>query len=101
MSPAIESVSVKKHNRVKSVSKSGEDPIGSVSFSPPQPKGDPLSLVFPTPTVGSGHYSWCKLKQGEVCDYEDDRRREIFHGDELPTMSDTPSFFFSPYNDII
>lgn len=33
---AIDSASVKKHNRVKSVLKSGEDPSGSVPFSPPQ-----------------------------------------------------------------
>lgn len=30
---AIDSASVKKHNRVKSVLKSGEDPSGSVPFS--------------------------------------------------------------------
>lgn len=33
---AIDSASVKKHNRVKSVSKSGEDRSGSVPFSLPQ-----------------------------------------------------------------
>lgn len=33
---AIDSASVKKHNRVKSVLKSGEDPSGSVPFSLPQ-----------------------------------------------------------------
>lgn len=41
---------------------------------PPQPKGAPIvPLVYPpppTPTVGSVHYSWSKLKQGKVCDYE-------------------------------
>jgi len=47
LSPAIYSASVKKHNRVKSVLKSGEDPGGSVPFSPPQPKGDPLSPLCP------------------------------------------------------
>lgn len=47
LSAATDSASVKKHNRVKSVLKSGEDPSGSVPFSPPKPKGDPLSLLCP------------------------------------------------------
>ena len=47
LSPAIDSASVKKHNRVKSVLKSGEDPSGSVPFSTPQSKGAPLSPLCP------------------------------------------------------
>lgn len=63
LSPAIDSASVKKHNRVKSVLKSGEDPSGSVPFSPPQPKGDPLSPLCPQhpqwglPTIHAAKWS--------------------------------------------
>lgn len=71
MSPAIDSVSVKKHNRVKSVLKSGEERSSSVPFLTLPLEGDPLSLLCPpTPTVGSVRHSWCKMKQGKVCDYE-------------------------------
>lgn len=50
LSPAIDSASVKKHNRVKSVLKSGEDPSGGALFfffPPPQRKGDPLFFLCP------------------------------------------------------
>lgn len=69
----IDSASVKKHNRVKSVLKSGEEPSGSVPFfTSAKPKGEPLSPLSGSPAAraGSAHYSRCKMKQAKVCDYE-------------------------------
>lgn len=80
---AIDSACVKKHNRVKSALKSGEDPKASVPFSPAQTqKGTYCLLASPTPTVGSVHYSWCKLKQGKVCDDEVEDM-EMCHSDTM------------------
>lgn len=56
MSLTTDSASVKEHNRVKSVLKSGEDPSSSVLFSQPQPKEAPLYSGVP-----STHSGVCQL----------------------------------------
>lgn len=77
MSPAIESASVKKKAQPCKISvEVGGGPQQQCAFFLLRRslKELPLSLLSPppppTPTVGSVHYSWSKLKQGKVCGYE-------------------------------
>lgn len=63
---------------------------------PPQPKGAPIVPLVspppPTPTVGSVHYSWSKLKQGKVCDYEVE---DMKHNERAPVCVCFSIFTFS------
>lgn len=104
---AIDSASVKKHNRVKSVLKSGEEPSGSVPFfTSTKPKEEPLSPLSGSPTAraGSAHYSRCKMKQAKVCDYEVEDMRcppegggEATGGEWMREFSVSPHAMTSPY----